>query len=74
MAMPSHAQSDSNALSPPLTPNPDPQSHDETPTTETNEHGNGKKRGLTAATLSPKRQRLEGDDQNLNPSQQQTNE
>lgn len=72
MTVPSQAQPDSNAPSPPLTPNPDPQSRDETPTTQTNEHGIGRKRSQTAAASSPKRQRVEDITQGATFSQQRT--
>lgn len=74
MAVLSQAQSDSNALSPPLTPNPDPQSRDEAPTTHSNENGNGRKRSQTAAAPSPKRRRVEDDAQNAIYLQQQTSD
>ncbi|TID26789.1 Eukaryotic translation initiation factor 3 subunit A [Venturia nashicola] len=74
MAVPSQAHSDPNALSPPLTPNPDPQSRDETSATRTNEHGNGRKRSQTTAVPSPKRQMVEVDVQDSNLSQQQMND
>ncbi|QDS70724.1 hypothetical protein FKW77_002823 [Venturia effusa] len=73
MAMPSQSQSGSKALSPPLTPNPDPQTRDDI-LGQARDNVNGWKRSQAATDSSPKRRRVEDASHNANFPQQQAND